>query len=777
MNSPAVDNAVFRYSSPHFSEAELNRVLRSGYGVTGRVTALPSERDQNAFVVGGDSEWVLKISHTDESAAVVDMECSALKHVRTTDPRLPVPTLIDTLDGSPYLVADSEQGDHLVRLYSRVPGRPMQGLPIGPDRAFAVGDMTGAMSVALRDFFHPAANRPLPWDIRTVAAMAASMDGIPAHYCATVEAALQRSVLAVSALRGLPAQIEHADMTLTNLLTDTTDDNRLITGVIDFGDMHHTASACDIAAALTSVLRTIERPSVTTTAELASQFLDAYQQHRPVDQKEAELLGDLILARLTATVLISGNRARLHQDNLDYITQYDTASYRLLEFFLATPELSELFPRLTGTRSMSPVATGELLNRREKTFSRAVTKTFYDAPLNVQSGCGAYLFDIAGRRYLDAYNNVPVLGHSHPAVARAVGLQSRTLNTNVRYLHPNSIVLSERILATMPPSLDTCILVNSGSEAVDLAWRLATSYTGHTGALVAESAYHGVSAVSAAFSSNEWPTGATPADVATFRAPHDGDHKHLDRHDGYARVTDASDRLAELGHRPALLLADPMFTSEGIFEVRPEFLQGAADAVRVAGGLFLADEVQCGFGRTGPDLWAFRRADVVPDIVTLGKPMGNGMPIAAVVTRSGIVAQFAARQTYFNTFGGNPVSAAAANTVLDILMATALPARALETGMYLREQLRGLAKIHTPLGAVRGHGLIGGIDIREGYGRSANANAAALVEGLYRRGVLCGVTGASRSVLKVRPPLIWRTAQVDEFCAALSEAVSDLQMG
>ena len=374
------------------------------------------------------------------------------------------------------------------------------------------------------------------------------------------------------------------------------------------------------------------------------------------------------------------------------------------------------------------------------------------------------------------------MGHEHPAVVRAVSAQLQVLNTNSRYLHGAAVELAERLLATFPTEfgLDTCVFVNSGTEAVDLAWRMATAATGRDGALVVEHGYHGISSAVVDFSTNEWPPGHDPAHVATFTAPHQlSDGEHPDAAEARQRVDAAVDRLQGRGHGPALLLVDPMFTSEGILEPGEGFLAELGDAARGRGALVLADEVQSGFGRCGPDLWACVQQGLRPDVVTLGKPMGNGYPVAAVLTRRDIADVMAREREYFSTFAGGPVAAMAALTVLDVLQDSRIPQSAVRIGDYLRRELRAVAAeagvggvagvpgVPGVLGAVRGVGLIAGVDVVAPAGVEPRAFTRGLVEALRQAGVLVGQTGRGGAVLKIRPPLIWQERHVDELVQAL----------
>ena len=532
--------------------------------------------------------------------------------------------------------------------------------------------------------------------------------------------------------------------------------------------MHHTADVADLAVALTSVLRNTSATQVCSPWDLAGATLRGYQRVRQLSPEEVEVLGELVLSRLALGTIISRGRAAAHPDNAAYITQYDDANAR------TTDELARMSPatlalrlhRLAGTRTATAGDSVALRQRREQSMGGTVAPLFYDRPLHLVSGEGPWLVAADGRRYLDAYNNVAVVGHADPTVAQRVGRQLRRLNTHSRYLHPEVVELAERLVATMPPGLDTVLFTTSGTEANELAWRLATEVTGGTGALIVEHAYHGTTRWMADLSSNEWPPGHRPAAVGTFRAP--VDPSGTDVRAATEMVRKAAQDLAARGHRPALLLADSGFTSEGVHDAPDSYFDGLRAGAHAEGALYLADEVQVGHGRTGPWLWRVARSGVVPDLVTLGKPMGAGYPIGAVVTRREIVDRFAERWEYFSTFAATPAAAAAGNAVLDVLEERRLPERALVTGTHLGDRLRALAGTADVLGDVRDTGLVVGIDVVD------RPTARRLLEALVRHGALAGLTGPSGDVLKVRPPLVWDTSHADMFVDRLERALEDV---
>ncbi len=746
--------------APRITADQVPEIVATHWGIeVDDVVPLPSERDLN-FLVG--RAHVLKVSNPAESRALVEMEVAAMRHVEVTDPDLPIPRVVPARGGDGIVtVPDADDRECLARLITTVPGAPLEGQVVTEDVAEQVGAATARTARALRGFFHPAAGtRELDWDVRALPAVAAKaglrLDD-PLH------AIVDRVATVLPRLAALPSGIHHADVTLTNLLAA----DGTITGVIDFGDMHHTSDVADLAVALTSVLRNTSDTQVSSPWELAGATLRGYQRLRPLSHDEVEVIGELVLSRLALGTIISRGRSAAHPDNTAYITQYDDANARTTTELarLSPSELAHRLHRLAGTRPAS--AGSHVADRRADAMGGTVAPLFYDQPLQIVSGEGAWLTAADGRRYLDAYNNVAVVGHADPTVALRVGRQLRRLNTHSRYLHAEVVELAERLVATMPVGLDTVLFTTSGTEANELAWRLATEWTGGSGALIVEHGYHGTTRWMADLSSNEWPPGHRPEGVATFRAPVAGELGvgDLGAEATTAMVRAAGEDLAERGHRPALLLADSGFTSEGVHDAPASYVEGLRAGAHATGALYLADEVQVGYGRTGPAMWRFATSGVVPDLVTLGKPMGAGYPIGAVVTRREVVDRFAERWEYFSTFAATPAAAAAGNAVLDVLEDRRLPEKALVTGAYLAGRLRDLSGGSELLGDVRAIGLVAGIDVVD------RPTAHRLLQALVAQGALAGLTGPDGTVLKVRPPLVWDATHVDVFVDALARAL------
>lgn len=382
---------------------------------------------------------------------------------------------------------------------------------------------------------------------------------------------------------------------------------------------------------------------------------------------------------------------------------------------------------------------------------------FYEEPVHIVRGEGVWLWDADGNRYLDCYNNVPHVGHCNPRVVDAICKQAATLNTHTRYLHDGILDYGERLTAKMPESLSTLLLTCTGSEANDVAMRMAEGMTGARGIIATDATYHGNTALVSQLSRSNIPeVGFGLGDYIrhipapdSYRAPDPGGAAFA------ASLQAAIDDLNAAGHGFAALVICPHFVNEGFPDLPKGWLDAAARVVRAAGGLLIADEVQPGFGRIGSHFWGFERQGITPDIVTLGKPMANGHPVGGVVTRPEIMARFREAFRYFNTFGGNPVSCAAALAVLDELHEKALPEQAARVGAYARERLSALMAKYEAIGDVRGEGMLFGAELVTD--RSTKAPATALTTQVFnemrQRGCLMSSLGRGKNTLKIRPPL------------------------
>lgn len=416
-----------------------------------------------------------------------------------------------------------------------------------------------------------------------------------------------------------------------------------------------------------------------------------------------------------------------------------------------------------------------ILDRREAAFG-PFAPLFYERPLHMVRGEGCWMWDAEGQRYLDCYNNVPHVGHCHPHVTRALCNQAQMLNVNTRYLSELILDYSDRLTATFPDDLNRATFVCTGTEANELALRMARTQSGNTGVIVSDFSYHGNSSGLAVLTTG-LPHPEPFADFArAVPIPNPlrwvGSEEDMVEHH-LALIDQAILSLQDSGHGVAAAMFDSCFSTEGLLHVPPAYVQGVAARVRQAGGYYIADEVQAGFGRMGETMWGFELQDITPDIVTLGKPMGNGHPIGAVVSSRHLADQFTESALYFNTFGGNPVSAAVGLAVLEVIAEERLVEHATSVGRYLQEQLSEMAKRFDGIADVRGRGLFAAIEFFDSEMQPDPISCQSIVNRMRDRQVLISKIGPDDNILKIRPPLSFGEAEADILVCALEETISN----
>ncbi len=422
--------------------------------------------------------------------------------------------------------------------------------------------------------------------------------------------------------------------------------------------------------------------------------------------------------------------------------------------------------------ALEPRARSMIARRRE--LLGPGYKLFYERPIEAIRGEGVHLFDADGAAYLDAYNNVPCVGHCHPHVVEAISRQAETLNSNTRYLGEPILDYAERLLATHHDGLASVMFACSGSEATDLALRIARHATGARGVVVTANAYHGVTTAAAEVSPSLGPNEPIGAHVRTVAPPGPDETDADAAGEAFAlRVEQAIADLRRHGTETAAVLMDPMFSSDGLVAGPAGFLRPVAGVARATGALFIADEVQAGFGRTGSAMWGYQRHGIEPDLVTMGKPMGNGVPISGVAARPQLLERFGNEIRYFNTFGANSIAIAAASAVLDVIEREHLLAHVADVGEHLRTGLAGLAREHEALRHVRGAGLYVAADVVDpATGEPDGQEARRVVNGLRERRVLISAAGMTASALKVRPPLPFGHDHADQLLSALADVLA-----
>jgi 4-aminobutyrate aminotransferase-like enzyme/Ser/Thr protein kinase RdoA (MazF antagonist) len=770
---------ALRSAPPIVDAAEARILAREVYGLTGELHPLSGERDCNFHVRAVDGrEFVLKV--LGGSGAAAECQVRVLRHLAEQDPALPVPRVEATRQGTDLGTVQQGDAGYPVCLVRYLPGRLLADVQPNAAAHASVGQTMAGVDSALQGFFHPALGQPIAWDVRRLPELMEFVPYIePVALRSTVKAVAGALEDRLPQLRGLRAQAIHGDCHGGNLLID--DAGTSVCGVLDFGDMIHAPLILEVAVAMTELMM-----SMALAPDELTGLLGAYTRRHGLDAAEIECLYDLIAARHATTIMVHAWRGRhdaVGARLLDRVAGYAVPSLDRLQT-LGRGALTRDWHRIAGTAAASrttsvgashPVTID--VARRHRLLG-AGAELFYDEPLHLVRGDGVWLYDPRGRAYLDVYNNVAHVGHSHPTVVQAIERQTATLATHTRYLHERILDYAERLTATCPAHLDACIFVNSGSEANDIAWRLAKFASGHAGAVVMAHAYHGITDAVAALT----PGVGQPQDShvvtlglppAALRASGSLSAEEL------AAATAEADRavhaLAGRGVAPAAFFLDTALTSSGILDPPPQWGAAVTARIRAAGGLIVADEVQYGFGRSGSHFWGFERRGLSPDIVTLGKPVGNGYPMGVVIAGRHLIEAFQARFGFFSTFGGNPVAAAAGLAVLDVLERERLVENALTTGGYLRRRLESLAAQHACLGAVHGAGLLVGLEIRGPDLGSAKARTKRLINALVTQArILTGYEGPHATFLKLRPPLTFRPEHADLLVQAIGAAAVDI---
>ncbi|WP_421695583.1 aminotransferase class III-fold pyridoxal phosphate-dependent enzyme [Aestuariivirga sp.] len=758
----------------------LQSFAASTYGLAGVWTKLEGERDQNYKVTAADgSGAVFKLCQPVEGEAILVCQAEALEHIAAVDPSFPVPRLVRTRDGDLLGWLFHGGVSYPVTVLSWLDGAVLGDGRLSPQRLYELGRALARLGRALRGLINGApAARDLVWDTRHVLRLAPQVSNLAENDRGIAADILARHARVTEpALRAMRSQIIHGDVHPYNVLVN---DAGVLSGVIDFGDIVHGPLVLDLANAAGDFLS-----PAGDAADTIFQLTRGYASLTPLEETEADILVDLIEVRLLLTPLIDALKVENGIEPQGYFEAFNSRSMPMIRELrrIGHDRLKGLVRRAAAFPAAAPVHAAdsqEAIGRRRKVMGEKLY-VFYEKPLHIVKGEGLWLTASDGRRYLDCYNNVPHVGHCHPYVTEAITRQARTLNTNTRYITDQPIEYAERLVALASEGLSSVVFVNSGSEANDLAWRMAKAFTGHTGGLAMEFAYHGVSEAIDAFSPSNAPDHwqaphirlLTPPDV--YRGPYGAAEENLGER--YAALAELPiSELQAAGFGVAALMVDSAFMSNGILDAPQSYLQGVVNRVHAAGGLFIADEVQSGFGRMGPAFWGHNHHGVRPDFITIGKPAGNGHPLGAVITRPEILSHFLEFGPFFSTFGGNNVACAAGIAVLDVIRDEDLAVKAGSTGAWFRQGLVRLMARHQIIGDVRGVGLATGVElVRDRATKEpATAETSRLLGLLREEGVLIGSEGKLGNVLKIRPPLAFTREHADIALSAMDRALARL---
>lgn len=775
--------------TPAFARARVAELIAELYAIEGELLALPGERDQNFRLTRTDGNAiVVKITSAEENPGLLDAQHAAFERLseRFSEHVSRCPRLIPTTSGAAMATVVGEANrQHLVRAVGYIPGTPLAELAQvdgEPDDALLeqVGAELGRLDRALLDFDHPALHRAFDWDLARGEAVVrrdsalirepqlrAQIAELLARYVADTKPGLDR----------LRRTTIHGDGNDHNLIVDPS--TRTLVGLIDFGDMVHSWTVGELA--IVAAYAVLDQPE---PLDVIAALCRGYQAEHPLEPAELDALYGLLCLRLCVSASLAANQSAQRPGD-PYLEISQAPLRRTLPRLLDRPfALAREVVHDACTSSARPrrASTSTVLAARRQAIAPSV-RLAYQRPIHLRRGWMQYLFDADGRRLLDAYNNVPHVGHCHPRVVAAAIAQQRQLNTNTRYLYEALPEYAERLAATLPAGLDVCLFVNSASEANELALRLARAATGGHELIVLDHAYHGHTSALIDISpyKHRGPGGlGAPSHVHVAALPdrYRGIHRGDEREAAHRYAREVADHIALIedgGRRLSAFVAETCPSVAGQHLLPAGYLAEVYARVRRAGGLTVADEVQTGFGRLGSSFYAFEEHAVIPDIVVLGKPIGNGHPLAAVITTQAIADTFDNGMEFFSTYGGNPVACEVGLAVLDVLEDEALQAQAAQVGDRLLAGLHELAQTHECIGDVRGKGLFLGVELVTDRSTQtpAPSQATQIVNDLRQAGILIGTDGPDHNVLKIRPPMPFNLNDADCLLESLSQALKD----
>jgi 4-aminobutyrate aminotransferase-like enzyme/Ser/Thr protein kinase RdoA (MazF antagonist) len=766
--------------APRLSTEEAARIGAELYGLTAVAEPLTSERDQNFLLKdSGGNRFVLKIANAEENPAFLDLQNRLIQFLGNAHLKTEIPRVVVTKAGEPTATIPGKNGDqHLVRVLTWLEGTCIAKIRApGAGLLRSLGRALAEIDAALTGFSHPAAQRKFYWDLQHADMAFEHLYLLPADRRGLVESFFgEWRRIDWKQFRQSVIQNDASDYNI--LVNSDVSTGQRVTSILDYGDVVHTATACELAVAMAYVM--LDKPDPIAAA---AQVVAGYHEVYPLTEAEVDALYTLAVTRLCCSVCFAEHQKRQAPDN-EYLNISNAPAWALLTKLEGrSPDWPRLmfrfacgFPVVKAFHPVPRRSSTDLLTSRRRHIGPSLSLA-YQRPLHIVSGSRQYLYDSDGRRYLDCVNNVAHVGHSHPRVVRAASEQMAILNTNTRYVHELLVEYAERLTRMLPAPLSVAYLVCTGSEANELALRLARAHTRKDEVIVVQAGYHGNTNAMVDMSPYKFDGRGgrgRPAHVHKVPMPdvYRGPHRGEDAGGRYAQY------VAEAAHENKNLAAfffESALSCGGQIVLPPGYLAKAFAAVRAGGGVCVADEVQTGFGRAGSHFWTFETQGVVPDIVTLGKPIGNGHPLAAVITTPEIAQSFTNGMEYFNTFGGNPVSCAAGLAVLDVIRDEELQTNAAQVGDFLKDGLRQLQNQHPLIGDVRGIGLFLGIELVRNSTtlEPADREATEFVERMKDRGILLSTDGPLHNVIKIKPPLIFSKADAEHVLSQLASVLRE----
>jgi 4-aminobutyrate aminotransferase-like enzyme/Ser/Thr protein kinase RdoA (MazF antagonist) len=764
-----------------FTHQDIAQLVEQYYGLNVSVKSCPGYDEGNYQLADQQGKkYILKIAGNDHGLDFIRAQIETLNFLGKSELANKIPHCLLAKDGSYLQTIDIRGTTYYWRILSYLEGTFWSRCKAPSILMMRrLGEFLGKMDRLLADFYHPAIRRRYVWDLANTLDASAQVGLIPAHdkrrlaeyFLSQFEQEVQPQ------LSSLRSSVVHNDANDENILIHGDE----IAGLIDFGDMVYTQTIHNLAIACTYVM--LKQPD---PIACAAAVVGGYHALHPLTETEVALLYYLIAGRLCISVCQAAYYRANGSTNAHHFVTEAMAWNLLFRLIQINPLQAHNAFRLAC--GFSPIlADGNyqsLLEQRKKYIGRNLSIS-YQTPLKIVRGALQYLYDDQGHTFVDCVNNVSHVGHCHPQVVQAIKKQAAVLNTNTRYLHDHIINYSQKLLSLLPDNLQVCYFTNSGSEANDLAIRMSRHFTASREVIVLDHAYHGTSTLAMELSPYKFDgRGGFGQKPYIHKAENPDLYRGRFKYgDALAGVHYAADvrrivrQLQSENKRPAAFICETLLGVGGQIPLPEGYLQEVYDIVRQADGVCIADEVQVGFGRVGDAFWGFELQGVKPDMVVLGKPIGNGHPLAAVITTAEIANAFNNGMEYFNTYGGNPVSMAAGLAVLQVILDEEMQAHAQNTGHYLLERLRQLMEIHPIIGDVRGKGLFIGAELVKDRItlEPAVPQIDIIVEKMKDRGFLLSTDGPLHNVLKIKPPLTFSKENAASLADHLHDVLTEIQ--
>ncbi len=766
----------------NFTETQIEELVMTHYGLSVTAKMLSGYDELNCLLTETNNKrYILKISNSNQTYSFLDAQVKIINHLSNSPIASNFQHFSLNTQGSVLTKFIENNETYYLRILSFLEGTFWVEQPNKLNELyFALGRFIGAMDKSLKDFSHPAMHRQYSWDISRASDATNKLKHIKNHEKRRIAGyfLLQFDSEVLPQLHSLRHAYIHNDANDYNILVDDT----MVTGLIDFGDMVYSALINNVAITCTYAMLGSDNP-----LNAASLVLKGYHESYPLTTAEIDLLYYLIAARLCISVTQSAYNYSLDTNNEHHFITEKPAWDLLYQLIKINPiKAQDTFRKSCGFKGVIDENDySDLLKKRKKNVGRNLS-IGYKENLKIVKSALQYLYDDKGRTFVDCVNNPSHVGHCHPDVVRSMQKQIATLNTNTRYLNDAILEYAERLIATLPPNLSVCYFVNSGSEANDLAIRMSRHFTKQKDIIVLDHAYHGTTTVAMEMSpykfdskggSGQMPWIHKAINPDLYRGP----YKYGDKNAGEKYAADVQRIIEDLDKEdkaPAVFICETLLGVGGQIPLPENYLKTVYNYIKKAGGICIADEVQVGFGRVGDKFWGFELQNVIPDIVVLGKPIGNGHPLAAVIVTNEIADSFNNGLEYFNTFGGNPVSMATGLAVLKVIQDEEMQAHAKEVGNYLMAGLKRLMLKHPIIGDVRGHGLfIGAEMVKDRITKEpAIHEINIVVENMKENGFLLSTDGPLNNVLKIKPPMPFNQNNADEMIHLLDVVLSSLKI-